>query len=215
MQTLDQLFLQEHTDKASDCHHYSKYYEIFFEHLREDPNVSLLEIGIDSGYSLRAWRKYFTKGRISGIDVRGNYGYLLEEGCTATYIVDQSSENQLYDFRNQHASEYNIIIDDGSHEATDQIKSFEILFQGLKPGGYYVIEDLLTSNDKSRWGKTASIYDRIRQMVGEVSMNGKGSNDCLCSNKVTEAPKYELNYFERNIEWFFMSCGMVIIKKMP
>jgi hypothetical protein len=213
--TLDELFLQEHTDKASDCHHYSKFYEIFFEKIRYSPHVSLLEIGIDSGFSLRAWRKYFENGAISGIDLRGNYEHLIEEGCKATYIVDQSKDYDLLSFASLHHNEFNIVIDDGSHEATDQIKTFEILFPSLQPDGYYVIEDLLTSNDKSRWGKNASTYDRIRQMVGEVSMNGKGSNDFLCSNKVTEAPKYELNYFERNIEWFFMSCGMIIIKKMP
>jgi hypothetical protein len=216
MKSLDELFLFFGADKASNCHDYSKYYEMFFRPIK-DEKVKLLEIGIFGGASLRAWREYFPNGEISGIDLRGNYEYLIEEGCKATYIVDQSSREQVEKFNDEHNQEYSIIIDDGSHEATDQIQTFEILFKGLQPGGYYVIEDLLTSNDKSRWGRNANTYDRIRQMVGEVSMNAKGSNDCLCSNKVGEVHKYlqSLNYFEANIEWFFLSCGLLIIKKMP
>jgi len=216
MKSLDQIFLEKSTDKASSCHWYSKYYQIFFEELR-DADISLLEWGIDSGFSLRSWREYFTKAKISGIDIRGNYQYLLDEGCTATYIVDQKDINQIIRFGQEHNNEYDVIIDDCTHDAEDMIATFEIMFNSLKKNGYYVIEDLLTSNDKSRWGAKANVYDRIRQMVGEVSMNGKGSNDCLCSNKVGEVHKYinNLNYYEANIEWFFLSCGLLIIKKMP
>ena len=216
MKTLNDLFLEFHADKADDCHDYAKYYEMFFGPIKEN-EISLLEIGIFAGASLRAWHQYFPKGKISGIDLRGNYEYLIEEGCHATYIMDQSDRQQVVEFNEAHRNEYDIIIDDGSHEAPDQIQTFEVMFEGLKSGGMYIIEDLLTSNDKSRWGRNANTYDRIRQMVGEVSMNGKGSNDCLCSNKVGEVHKYinNLNYFEAKIEWIWLSCGMLIVKKMP
>lgn len=218
MKTLDELFLQYSSDKGIDCHNYSRYYEMFFGPMRSDP-VKLLEIGIFAGASLRAWREYFhnPKAEISGIDLRGDYQYLLDEGCKATYIVDQGDKQQLTDFNNAHRGEYTIIVDDGSHEADHQIQTFEILFEGLQPGGMYIIEDEQTSYDRSRWGARASIWDRVRQMVGEVSINGKISYDCLCSNKIGEIHKYEnnLTYFERHIEFAFVSYGMTIIKKMP
>jgi hypothetical protein len=215
MQTLNEIFVECQTDKQEACHSYAKYYELFFEPLRQDSNVSLLEIGIDSGFSLRAWHKYFEKGDISGIDLRGNYEYLIEEGCKATYIVDQSSEQQLIDFNAAHRNEYNIIIDDGSHNCIDQIRSFEILFEGLQVGGFYCIEDELCSYD-GRWNKGANTYDRVRRMIGEVSYNGKMSTDSLCSNKMGEIHKYRenLTYFEAHIEWLHQSCGLTIIKKM-
>ncbi len=40
---------------------------------------------------------------------------------------------------------FDIIIDDGSHHSNDVIASFDILFERLKPGGIYVVEDLHTS----------------------------------------------------------------------
>ena len=42
-------------------------------------------------------------------------------------------------------SEFDIIIDDGSHLAKDVKKSFELLFPSLKENGLYVIEDIQTS----------------------------------------------------------------------
>lgn len=215
MKTLNELFLEFHADKADDCHDYAKYYEMFFRPLKES-NVKLLEIGIFAGASLRAWREYFPNGEISGIDLRGNYEYLIDEGCKATYIVDQSDRDQVVKFGEEHSGEYSIILDDGSHNSRDQIQTFEILFEGLQAGGLYCIEDELCGYDP-RWNQEARIHDRIRQMVGEVSYNGKMSFDCLCSNKVGEVHKYESNltYFERHIEWIFHSCGLTIIKKMP
>ena len=38
---------------------------------------------------------------------------------------------------------FDIIIDDGSHDPKDQIKSFESLFPSLKCGGVYVVEDIM------------------------------------------------------------------------
>ena len=38
-----------------------------------------------------------------------------------------------------------IFIDDGSHRWDDQINTFENMFTKLKPGGFYVIEDIDTS----------------------------------------------------------------------
>lgn len=66
-------------------------------------------------------------------------------------------------------------------------------------------------------GKNANVHDRIRQMVGEVSINGKIDWNWLCSNKAGELHKYvnNLNEFEKSIEFIFVSYGMTIIKKMP
>ena len=37
---------------------------------------------------------------------------------------------------------FDVIIDDGSHKPSDQIKSFEILWPMLSDGGLYIIEDV-------------------------------------------------------------------------
>jgi hypothetical protein len=215
MKTLNDIFVECHTDKAADCHDYASMYEMFFEPIRFNNDVSLLEIGIFEGASLRAWRKYFENGKISGIDLRGNYEYLIEEGVHATYIMDQSNREQLTKFANEHLDEFSIILDDGSHECDHQILTFEILFPVLKSGGYYICEDLLCAADKTRWAKNANSLEYFQKLVMDVNMGLKISPNHLCSNKATEAKKYDnLTYLEENILWAFYSTGLCIIKKM-
>jgi len=212
MKSLDIIGMNKGTDKSSKGHNYLCYYEMFFDAVRYKP-VTLLEIGVDKGDSLLTWHEYFPHSEIHGIDIRDGYEYLHELGIK-THVVDQSSKVDLVLFGEQYNDYFTIIICDGSHMAEDDILTFETLFPYLKSGGFYVIEDTLCSHDKTRWGKNANVYDRIRQMVGEVSMNGKMSNSNICANKKVEAKKYELDYFEANIEWVFCSAGTTIIKKI-
>lgn len=212
--TLEELAVQEGTDKQKNCHNYTEFYSMFFEPIRNG-KLSLLEIGVDSGFSMRMWHKYFPNAEISGIDLRGNYEYLIEEGCKATYIVDQSKREELVKFGNEHKDEYSIIIDDGSHNCDDQILTFQILFQSLQSGGYYICEDLLCSADKTRWAKNANSLEYFQKLVMDVNMGLKIDVGHLCSNKRTEARKYDnLTYLENNILWAFYSTGLFICKKM-
>lgn len=211
--SLDEIAIKHITDKSSNGHSYCQYYDFLLEHLRYKP-INLLEIGIDKGASLLMWKDYFPHGIIHGIDIRGGYEYLEELGGIKTHIVDQSKRGELVLFAEQYPNYFDIIVCDGSHMADHDILTFETLFPYLKSGGYYVLEDTLCSYDKARWGANADVYDRIRQMVGEVSMNGKMSNSHICANKKAEAKKYDLNYFEANIEWIFVSAGTTIIKKI-
>ncbi len=218
MLTLNEYASMYGTDKGPNGHNYTPYYDMFFKSMRlKMPNV--LEIGIDEGNSLKMWAKYFEGGLIHGIDLRGDYDYLKEwkkenKAYIKTHVVDQSNKADLVLFGEKFSDYFSIIICDGSHNAEDDILTFETLFPYLKSGGYFAIEDTLCSTDKNRWGKVANIYDRIKQMIDEVHMNGKMSVDSLCSNKIKEAPKYNLNYFEANIEWVWCSAGLTIIKKI-
>lgn len=212
--TLEELAVQEGTDKQKNCHNYTEFYSMFFEPIRNE-KLSLLEIGVDSGFSMRMWHKYFPNAEISGIDLRGNYEYLIEEGCKATYIVDQSDKGQLEKFAQEHHHEYDIIVEDGSHNCEDQILTFEVLFPALKPNGFYVTEDVLCAADPTRWAKNANSVDYFKKLIMDVNMGLKIDPGHLCSNKLIEARKYDnLTYAERHIKWAFMSTGLIMIKKM-
>ena len=54
--TLDEIGLKYGTDKSSSHHHYLPFYETFMAPLRDAP-ITLLEIGVYQGASLRTWRK--------------------------------------------------------------------------------------------------------------------------------------------------------------
>lgn len=124
---------------------YGDLYERYFRDYR-DSALNICDIGVDQGSSLLANQEYFKNATIHGVDISDKSFYNTER--IKTYIVDQSSLNDLDVFslniRNSNI-EFDIIVDDGSHDVSHQQMTFGKLFDLLKPGGIYVIEDMCTS----------------------------------------------------------------------
>lgn len=207
-QSLNDLGLKYGTDKSSNWHNYLKYYDFFFKDKRDD-KISLLEIGIWGAASLFMWKDYFKNGNIVGFDIEEKKEF--ESNRIITFKGNQANESDLIEVNDKYGS-FDIILDDGSHIGSHQLFSFEKLFPLLNPGGFYVIEDCLCAYHPN-WNDI-NILDRIKQMVGEVNMNGVISNDRICANKEEAVKMYNGNYFEKNIEYIFVSCGTCIIKKI-
>ena len=75
------------------------------------------------------------------------------------FFLDTQSKDSLINLANHIKEEFDIIIDDGSHNIKDQIISISVLFENLKNNGLYIIEDAsqyLSSqnlnNDKLTYG---------------------------------------------------------------
>jgi hypothetical protein len=121
-------------------HHYTDVYEKFMEPLRER-KISLLEIGVAQGASLRTFRDFFKKADIFGIDIYQES--ILKEPRISAIVGDstsQESRNQLQTLNKN--KKFNIIIDDGSHFAEDQVKTFDSMWPLLGRNGIYFIEDI-------------------------------------------------------------------------
>ena len=68
MKTLDELALLYGTDKSSLDHNYTETYDRLFHSLR-NAQITLLEIGVSSGASLKMWLDYFPLAHIVGFDI--------------------------------------------------------------------------------------------------------------------------------------------------
>jgi len=130
------------TDKGAHGHHFTEIYEHIFFPLRNEP-IRIFEIGIAEGGSIELWEKYFPKARIYAIDIEDRS--ILNSERVTTGVVDQSRRDQLRRFIEIHGGDFDFILDDGGHQMHQQQTSFGVLFPSVKPGGYYVIEDLHTS----------------------------------------------------------------------
>ena len=138
---LDAIGLRHGTDKASNGHDVLSFYERFLEPMR-DRAVRVLEIGVLDGASLHMWRDYFPNGMIIGVD--RDRGALAHVGDRISIeLADQSSQRDLD--RIASLGPFDVILDDGSHVWSHQILSLQTLFPSLRPGGFYVVEDLDTS----------------------------------------------------------------------
>lgn len=164
---LASLFRKYGSDK--DSNGYSQSYFTIFDHLK-DNQLNFLEVGIGTmiqgvhssmvgyslpgykpGGSLRAWRDFFPKGRIIGLDVQPDTQFSDEERIE-TYLCDTSHKDAVstwYDKMNN--IKFDIIIDDGSHHDENQLKTLTHLYPLLKDGGIYVIEDIYQGSKVSSY----------------------------------------------------------------
>lgn len=136
-------------------HNYTQFYNDVFEPRRESIE-RFLEIGLGTnnvdvpsnmgpggtpGASLRGWRSYFEQARVFGGDV--DRRILFEEDRISTFFIDQMDceiiERALADLP---AADFDVILDDGLHRYQANINLHGIAKDHVKPGGYYIIEDI-------------------------------------------------------------------------
>jgi len=107
-----------------------------------DKEITLLEVGVHRGGSLRLWRDYFPRGTIIGID-RSLPEHFQPEQRIQIFEGSQGDKAFLSKVANTTAPDgFDIIIDDASHIGEKTRITFWHLFDHhLKPGGLYAIED--------------------------------------------------------------------------
>lgn len=167
MNSLQEIGLKTHTDKAFD-HYFCTFYE---KNLNK--NISKLwEIGILNGASLQMWSEYYPNAEITGFDIEDKHSLKLNNNVSVK-LLDQGNKEQLKKLANENKN-IDIIVDDGSHIIDHQIMTFEILFNSLKSGGQYIIEDLHTStnlwnnyNYKNNKGTLQYLNDIISNNIPE------------------------------------------------
>lgn len=123
------------------------YYELF----KDRPVKRLLEIGVETGASLRMWRDFFPEAIIVGLDI--DRQTIFMEGRIYTLIGDSSDAESAREFGN--AAPFDIIIDDGEHDPESQYLTWRNFFPLLEHGGTYVVEDVRAVLDKWPWGQSA------------------------------------------------------------
>lgn len=140
-QALDDIGLEFGTDKSSKLHDYLRFYEFFLSPLRDQP-LTFVELGINTGNSLRTWERYFTKAKIIGVDIKQKWVDQKFEKAK-TVLGDCGDREFLTEFAKKHHP--HIILDDASHFWSHQVAAFESMFPHILPGGYFIMEDLNTS----------------------------------------------------------------------
>ena len=157
MKTLDQIGIEQQTDKASvftrtyaKPHGYLAHLEPFFEPLRKLP-IKFLEIGVGGGESILTWLEYFPNASVLGIDNVKETNPWNITGVSPlepryTFVFgDQTDETFYKCFAVDYGDNWDVIIDDGGHYNDQVIASMKGLFPLLRSGGLYVIEDLGTA----------------------------------------------------------------------
>ena len=122
------------------------YFPIYTRHLTPYARrpVSVLEIGVYRGGSMRMWSRFFgPDARLVGVDI--DPVALVSAGDRYTVVLaDQADPEAMRNLAQKHGP-FDVIIDDGGHSMVQQITSIETLFPMLNEGGVYLVEDCHTS----------------------------------------------------------------------
>lgn len=211
MKTLDEIALQYGTDKSSAVHNYTRHYEKYFRAFRDQP-INLLEIGVQTGASLRMWKEYFPNAQIYGLDY-----YDCEPFLEERISMFQGQQADVKVLEEVAKIPFDVIIDDGSHKNVDVLISFEYLFPRMKVGGIYVIEDL----NVCYWGETHNVgepiaIDRMKKLVDDVMSGGKsGIGDVLKDQSDGEFAKkgHTMTWWEKNVMFVHFYRSMAFIAR--
>lgn len=155
---LRSAFAQSGSDKSTGHDYHIPYARL----LDTCPSGPILEIGIGSidttiasnmgakgtvGASLRAWRALQRFSHVYGADI--DPATMLDEPGISTRVLNQLDPTSLLLTKEQLLSieplGFSLIVDDGLHTAEANINSLEALFPLVKPSGYFVIEDISSS----------------------------------------------------------------------
>lgn len=116
------------------------FYEKYFEPFR-DSSINFLELGILDGKSLRTWEEYFPNAKISALDVDPSRQQ-HESDRTKVYIGSQDDPEVIGRIKSDNPDKFDVILDDASHINELTIATFNLLFDHVKAGGLYIIEDV-------------------------------------------------------------------------
>lgn len=201
------------TDKINEyhtfsCKSYLDVYSMYLSPLKDIP-ISMLEIGIRDGSSLRTFRDFFKKGKILGLDINPETAF--KEDRIVTYIGSQNSPEIISKIFNENPV-INVVLDDGSHVNELTIASFELIFSRLQKGGYYIIEDLACTY----------LEDDLEKGIQEGGWPGMSLNDSSVKmvNRRSDMNDFflkmikDMDYRKGEIEYIHFWSQLCVIKKI-
>lgn len=171
---LEHLAIEFTTDKNKYSHNYMPVYIELFGHRKEEP-LTIVELGTDMRCrSTRMWEKYFPNATIYGADIDERANRHATDRIKILTSFDFGIEENVVRLKSLLPKEVDYIIDDASHNVDHIILCHSLLWDLVKPGGAYVIED--TSKAYMPERRRVQQGTRMIDYFGKViaSLNGAG-----------------------------------------
>jgi cephalosporin hydroxylase len=152
--------------------------KIYNEILKFDKPITLLEVGIYKGGSLQYYGELLPTSTIIGVDII-NPVLPLPKNVTF-YNANQLQPESFVDVI-KHAP-FDVIIDDGSHQRLETETTIKTLWEHLKSGGMYIIED---------WGVgywNQEQYQGMKELILDIIKN---KNEII-SFRVEDFPSHSI-----------------------
>jgi SAM-dependent methyltransferase len=121
---------------------YLPLYEMIFLPIRTKAK-KVLEIGVQSGNSIRLWKNFFPETHVYGWDI--DPASMFKEDRITTSIINHDDKVQVSNALKSIGEDIDVVIDDGSHRMNSQQSLLAWCLKHVRSGGIYVTEDIGTS----------------------------------------------------------------------
>jgi len=186
-------------NKNNIIHKWNHYFEIYDNHFSRfrGKDITILEIGVFHGGSLKMWKDYFGKNvKIFGVDIDPRCKQFEEEGVKI-FIGSQEDENFLTQLKKE-IPKVDILIDDGGHTVNQQIITFEKMYEHVKENGVYLCEDLHTSYWNEYGGgykKQGTFIEYSKNFIDYIHAWHSREKDKLSVNELTRS-MHSLHFYD-------------------
>lgn len=178
MTGLDELAYRHGTDKATRhdgplvAKGYTVHYADLLDWRRHEP-LTVLEIGIKQGASIRMWADYLPAATIVALDINPAPSGL--DRVAVCYQGSQTDVRLLGRIAAEHGP-FDVVIDDGSHRPAHHVTTWTALWPHVAAGGWYAIEDVQTVTQAAYGGGSRSATRRLVEstVTGLMASDGVG-----------------------------------------
>ena len=193
-------------DKKIIAHGYAKIYEKYLKK-HKDEYLNIIELGSFYGNASAAFYFYFKNAQIYSADINPDM-YLYRSKRLKNFFTDTSSRTSIEKNILSRNIEFDLIIEDASHMIKDQIISLFILFKNLKPGGFFIIEEI-DFPEKREDMRVDQEFPDLKTILNKITNKENFNSKYINEN--------EKNYFLENFDTIKFYTGNIneiaIIKK--
>lgn len=144
-------------------HPYTPIYHLLFSKFRYDFNVRFAELGILNNNSMKCWREYFPNAILFAYDNNNDLINIAKSHnlVRTTYnYLDVSDSDSIHNALKKSGSNFDVILDDSSHEFEHQINIIKSSVTHLKAGAYLIIEDIFKKESEERYYEAIRDYEK-------------------------------------------------------
>lgn len=198
--------------------HYLDIYERHFSRLR-GTNATIVEVGINNGGSLAMYRWYFgPRARIVGVDLF-NSSFMENNplyGSPDRMVRGDQQSREFWTWFKQLEPHVDVLIDDGGHQALQQLITFDEMFPHLQPGGILLTEDVMgasfeISNSSKESTRTGARASYVREIANSILFGDGGLLEFHFSRHLRQA---KLERVQQNFFGVSFYPNVIVLEKL-
>jgi hypothetical protein len=187
-------------------HRWRHYFDIYHRHFSRfrGETITMIEIGIFNGGSLRMWKDYFgPNATIVGVDINPGCKKYEEPGIEV--LIGDQADAKFLKTLSERYPKFAVVLDDGGHRMEQQVTTLEELYLPMRDDGVYLCEDTHTSYMPVFGGghlKADTFIEYSKKLIDQL-------NAFHVQGSASLAP----NYFTKTTDSIHFYDGVVVIEK--